>query len=193
MGSFSAAETVKTSVARTDTLTGEITSNECVKTELREITCNPGKVLLLSKEATVAACWICNSCCPIAPFRSLSTRYQFILFNGECQLQPRIVQHLWRLSMLPLSLKLIEREYKAWSWESDIQNIEFNYALLTIEIQKFAQVRQVKYWLLPGTWQWGSRMTCSQSEIKAEMSKQTRNVITNCCTCGIKRKDSLTK
>jgi hypothetical protein len=140
----------ETSVARTDILTGEITPNECVKTELREITCNPEKCFSYQRGdcRRVLNLQFLLPDCPGFGVYQLDTSSFYSIVNVNSSLE--LIKHTCgRLSMLPLSLKLIEREYKpeAENQTFKILSLTTHYSLF--EIQKFAQVPPGQILLLP--------------------------------------------
>jgi hypothetical protein len=140
----------ETSVARTDILTGEITSSECVTTELREITCNPEKCVSYQRGdcRRVLNLQFLLPDCPGFGVYQLDTSSFYSMVNVNSSLE--LIKHTCgRLSMLPLSLKLIEREYnpEAENQTFKILSLTTHYSLF--EIQKFAQVPPGQILLLP--------------------------------------------
>jgi hypothetical protein len=140
----------ETSIARTDILTGEITSNECVKTELREITCNPEKCFSYQRgdcRRVLNLQFLLPDCPGFGVYQlDTSSFYSMVNVNSSLEL---ISSTCGRLSMLPLSLKLIEQEYKpeAENQTFKILSLTTHYSLF--EIQKFAQVPPGQILLLP--------------------------------------------
>jgi len=103
------------------------------KTELREITCNPEKCFSYQRGdcRRVAEFAIPVARLPRFGVYQLDTSSFYSMVNVNSSLE-LISSTCGRLSMLPLSLKLIEREYKPEAENQTFKILSFNYALLTI-------------------------------------------------------------
>ena len=140
----------ETSVARIDISTGETTASEYVATELREITCNPTKCASYQRgdcRKVMNLQFLLPDCPGFGVYQlDTSSFYSIVNVNSSLEL---IGATGGRLSMLPLSLKLVEQED-----QPEVKNLNFRTLKLTapgslFEIQKFAQVPPCQVLLLP--------------------------------------------
>ena len=140
----------ETAVARIDIQTGETTASEFATTELREITCNPAKCASYQSgecRRVMNLQFLLPDCPGFGVYQlDTSSFYSIVNVNSSLEL---IGATCGRLSMLPLSLRLVEQEV-----QPEVKNLTFRTLKLTaqgslFEIQKFAQVPPCQVLLLP--------------------------------------------
>ena len=137
-------------VARVDVHTGEIASRESTETELREITCNPARCEYNQKLQCrrVMNLQFILPDCPGFGVYQLDTGSFFSIVNVNSCLE-LIRGVCGRLSMIPLSLKLVKKEVQVEgkTKTARILNLTAPYSL--IEIQKYARIPPGQALLLP--------------------------------------------
>jgi hypothetical protein len=140
----------ETAVARIDINTGETTASEFATTELREITCNPAKCASYQSgecRRVMNLQFLLPDCPGFGVYQlDTSSFYSIVNVNSILEL---IGATCGRLSMLPLSLKLVVQE-----GQPEVKNLTFRTLKLTapcslFEIQKFAQIPPCQVLLLP--------------------------------------------
>ena len=140
----------ETSIARTDILTGEITSSECATTELREITCNPARCVSYQRgdcRRVLNLQFLLPDCPGFGVYQlDTSSFYSMVNVNSTLEL---ISGTCGRLSMLPLSLKLIGQEDRFVAKNQTFKILSLTAPYSLFEIQKFAQVPPGQVLLLP--------------------------------------------
>lgn len=140
----------ETAMARVDIRTGDIASKEAPVTELREITCNPARCAYYQK---VQCRRIMNlqfllPDCPGFGVYQLDTSSFFSIVNVNSCLE-LIRGVCGRLSMIPLSLKLVEKEIQVEGKTKTVRVLDLTAPYSLLGIQKFAQIPPGQVLLLP--------------------------------------------
>ncbi|MDD4858903.1 MAG: hypothetical protein PHR56_01660 [Dehalococcoidales bacterium] len=140
----------ETALARIDTRTGELASAESTKTEMKEVTCNPA----------TCACYQQAQCrrvmnlqfllpdCPGLGVYQLDTSSFFSIVNVNSGLE-LIHGACGRLSMIPLSLKLVEQEVHPEGKQKKVRVLSLAAPYSLVEIQRYAQIPPGQVLLLP--------------------------------------------
>ena len=137
-------------VARVDVRTGGIASKESAETELREITCNPAKCAYYQKAQCrrVMNLQFILPDCPGFGVYQLDTSSFFSIVNVNSCLE--LIQGVCdRLSMIPLSLKLADKEVLVEGKTKTVRVLNLTAPYSLIEIQKYAQIPPGRVLLLP--------------------------------------------
>ena len=140
----------ETAVAKIDTRTGEIANRDSVETEMKEITCNPAKCTFYQ----VARCrrvmnlqFLLPDCPGFGVYQlDTSSFYSIVNVNSSLEL---IRGTCGRLSMIPLSLKLVEQEVQPEGKKKTVRVLSMTAPYSLVEIQRYAQVPPGQVLLLP--------------------------------------------
>ena len=137
-------------VARVDVRTGEIAGREALETELREITCNPAKCAYYQKIQCrrVMNLQFLLPDCPGFGVYQLDTSSFFSIVNVNSCLE-LIRGVCGRLSMIPFSLKLVDKEVQVEGKTKTARVLNLTAPYSLIEIQKYAQIPPGRVLLLP--------------------------------------------
>jgi len=137
-------------VARVDVRTGEIASREALETELRDITCNPTRCAYYEKVQCrrVMNLQFLLPDCPGFGVYQLDTGSFFSIVNVNSCLE-LIRGVCGRLSMIPLSLKLADKEVQVEGKTKTVRVLNLTAPYSLIEIQKYAQLPPGRVLLLP--------------------------------------------
>ena len=140
----------ETAVAKIDVRTGEIASKESVETEMKEITCNPAKCAYYQKAQCrrVMNLQFLLPDCPGFGVYQLDTSSFFSIVNVNSSLE-LIRGTCGRLSMLPLSLKLIGQEVQPEGKKKTVRVLSMTAPYSLAEIQRYAQIPPGQALLLP--------------------------------------------
>lgn len=140
----------ETSVAKIDVRTGEIASKESAETEMKEITCNPAKCAYYQKAQCrrVMNLQFLLPDCPGFGVYQLDTSSFFSIVNVNSSLE-LIRGTCGRLSMLPLSLKLIGQEVQPEGKKKTVRVLSMTAPYSLAEIQRYAQIPPGQALLLP--------------------------------------------
>jgi hypothetical protein len=140
----------ETAVAKTDARTGEIANRESTETELKEITCNPAKCAYYQQARCrrVMNLQFLLPDCPGFGVYQLDTSSFFSIVNVNSCLE-LIRGTCGRLSMLPLSLKLVEQEVKPEGKKKKVRVLSLTAPYSLVEIQRYAQIPPGQVLLLP--------------------------------------------
>ena len=140
----------ETCVARIDIHSGEITSSEHVITELREIVCNPAKCAAYQRgdcHRVMNLQFLLPSCPGFGVYQlDTSSFHSIVNVNSSLEL---IGNACGRLSMLPLSLKLVGQEDNPEAKGQTFKTLSLTAPYSLFEIQRFAQVPPSQALLLP--------------------------------------------
>ena len=131
----------ETALARVDIRTREISSIEGQATELLEITCNPAKCAYYKNALCrrVMNLQFILPDCPGFGVYQLDTSSFFSIVNVNSCLE--LVQGVCgRLSMIPLSLKLVEKEVQVDGKTKTVRILNLTAPYSLIEIQRYAQI-----------------------------------------------------
>jgi len=140
----------ETAVAKIDTHTGEIAVKESTETEMREITCSPGKCgyYQLGRCRRVMNLQFLLPDCPGFGVYQLDTSSFYSIVNVNSGLE--LVQgSCGRVSMIPLSLKLVEQEVQPEGKKKTVRVLSLTAPYSIVEIQRYAQVPPGQVLLLP--------------------------------------------
>jgi len=140
----------ETAVAKVDIHTGEIATRESQETELREITCHPSKCSYYHKAQCrrVMNLQFILPDCPGFGVYQLDTSSFFSIVNiNSCLELTRGV--CARLSMIPLSLKLVEKEVQIDNRTKIVRVLNLTAPYSLIEIQKYSRIPPGQVLLLP--------------------------------------------
>ncbi len=140
----------ETAVAKIDVRTGEIASKESAETEMKEITCNPAKCAYYQKAQgrRVMNLQFLLPDCPGFGVYQLDTSSFFSIVNVNSSLE-LIRGTCGRLSMLPLSLKLIGQEVQPEGKKKTVRVLSMTAPYSLAEIQRYAQIPPGQALLLP--------------------------------------------
>jgi hypothetical protein len=140
----------ETAMARIDNATGEISTRDSVETELREIICNPAKCSLHQKDRCrrVMNLQFLLPDCPGFGVYQLDTTsfYSIVNINSSLDL---IHGTCGRLSMIPLSLKLVEQEVQREGKKKTVRVLSLTAPYSFAQIQKYARIPPGQVLLLP--------------------------------------------
>jgi hypothetical protein len=137
-------------VARVDIHTREIATRESQETELLEITCNPAKCAYYQKAQCrrVMNLQFILPDCPGFGVYQLDTSSFFSIVNVNSCLE--LIQGVCgRLSMIPLSLKLADKEVQVEGKTKTVRVLNLTTPCSLIEIQKYARIPPGQALLLP--------------------------------------------
>ncbi len=140
----------ETAVAKTDIRTGEIASKESTETEMKEVTCNPAKCAYYQKTQCrrVMNLQFLLPDCPGFGVYQLDTSSFFSIVNVNSSLE-LIRGTCGRLSMIPLSLKLVEQEVQPEGKKKTVRVLNMTAPYSLVEIQRYAQIPPGQVLLLP--------------------------------------------
>ena len=140
----------ETSVAKIDVRTGEIATKESVETEMRDITCNPAKCAYYQKSQCrrVMNLQFLLPDCPGFGVYQLDTSSFYSIVNVNSSLE-LIRGTCGRLSMIPLSLNLVEQEVQPEGKKKTVRVLYLTAPYALAEIQRYAQVPPGQVLLLP--------------------------------------------
>jgi len=139
-----------TAIARIDVATGEVVTREAQDTELREINCDPDTCSYYQRgqcRRVMSLQFLLPDCPGFGVYQlNTSSFHSIVNINSSLKLIRGICQ---RISMIPLSLKLVEQEVQPEGKRKTIHvlNLTANYTLA--EIQKYAQIPPGQVLLLP--------------------------------------------
>jgi hypothetical protein len=140
----------ETAVAKTDVLTGEVASRESAETELKEVTCNPAKCAYYQKgrcRRVMNLQFLLPDCPGFGVYQlDTSSFYSIVNVNSSLEL---IRGTCGRLSMLPLSLKLVEQEVQPEGKRKTVRVLNLTAPYSLVEIQRYAQMPPGQVLLLP--------------------------------------------
>ena len=140
----------ETAVARVDVLTGEIVTREAVETELREISCAPSTCAYYRRKQcrrVMNLQFLLPDCPGFGVYQLDTSSYHSIVnINSGIDFIQGICQ---RISMIPLSLKLVEREVQPDGKRKTVHVLRLTAPYSLVEIQKYAQVPPGQALLLP--------------------------------------------
>ena len=140
----------ETAVAKIDIRSGEIAGKDSTETEMKEITCNPAKCAYYQKSQCrrVMNLQFLLPDCPGFGVYQLDTSSFFSIVNVNSSLE-LIRGTCGRLSMLPLSLKLIEQEVQPEGKKKTVRVLSLTAPYSLAEIQRYAQIPPGQALLLP--------------------------------------------
>lgn len=140
----------ETAVAKIDVRTGDIAGRESAETEMKEITCNPAKCVYYQKARCrrVMNLQFLLPDCPGFGVYQLDTSSFFSIVNINSSLE-LIRGTCGRLSMLPLSLKLIEQAVQPEGKKKIVRVLSMTAPFSLAEIQRYAQIPPGQVLLLP--------------------------------------------
>ncbi len=140
----------ETALARVDIHTREISTIEGQETELLEITCNPAKCVSYKKALCrrVMNLQFILPDCPGFGVYQLDTGSFYSIVNVNSCLE--LIQGVCgRLSMIPLSLKLADKEVQVDGRTKTVRVLNLTAPYSLIEIQRYAQIPPGQVLLLP--------------------------------------------
>ena len=127
-------------VARVDIKTGEIATKEAGQTELREITCNPDSCAHYQRgqcRKVMNLQFLLPDCPGFGVYQlDTSSFYSMVNINSMVKLIRGICQ---RISMIPLSLKLVEQQVQPHGSRKTVHVLSLAAPYSLAEIQKYAQ------------------------------------------------------
>jgi hypothetical protein len=139
-----------TAIARVDISTGTIAIKEASNTELREIPCNPDTCVFYQRSQCrrVMSLQFLLPDCPGFGVYQLNTSsfHSIVNVNSSIKLIRGICQ---RISMIPLSLKLIEQVVQPEGVKKTVHVLSLTASYTLAEIQKYAQIPPGQALLLP--------------------------------------------
>jgi hypothetical protein len=139
-----------TAVARSDIHTVELAEQESEITELREITCNPAKCAYYQQgqcRRVMNLQFLLPDCPGFGVYQlDTSSFYSIINVNSSLELIRGICG---RLSMIPLSLRLVEQEVLPEGKKKIVRVLSLTAPYSLAEIQKYAQMPPGQVLLLP--------------------------------------------
>ncbi|RAL70072.1 hypothetical protein C1G86_1603 [Dehalococcoides mccartyi] len=140
----------ETAVAKIDIRTGEIANKESIETEMREITCNPAKCAYYQKvqcRRVMNLQFLLPDCPGFGVYQlDTSSFYSIVNVNSSLEL---IRGTCGRLSMIPLSLKLVAQEVQPEGMKKTVRVLSMTAPYSLVEIQKYAQIPPGQVLLLP--------------------------------------------
>jgi hypothetical protein len=137
-------------LAKLDIHTGEIAGKESKATELREITCNPAKCLYYQKarcRRVMNLQFILPDCPGFGVYQLDTSSFNSIVNVNSCL--DLIHAVCGRLSMIPLSLKLVGKDVLPEGKLKIARVLELTPPYSLIQAQKYAQIPPWKILLLP--------------------------------------------
>ena len=140
----------ETAVARVDIRTGEIATRDATDTELREIFCNPNSCAYYQRSQCrrVMNLQFLLPDCPGFGVYQLDTSSFHSIVNINSSLE-FIRGICGRLSMIPLSLKLVEQEVQPEGKRKTVRVLSLTAPYSLAEIQRYAQTPPGQALLLP--------------------------------------------
>ena len=139
-----------TAVARADIHTGEIAGEESEITELCEITCDPAKCVLYQQgqcRRVMNLQFLLPDCPGFGVYQlDTSSFYSIVNVNSSLELIRGICS---RVSMIPLSLRLVEQEVLPEGKKKTVRILSLTAPYSLVEIQKYAQMPPGQVLLLP--------------------------------------------
>jgi len=140
----------ETAVARVDVKTGEIAAMDAAATELREIVCSPDSCAYHRRgqcRRVMNLQFLIPDCPGFGVYQLNTTSYHSMLsVNSELALIKSICQ---RVSMIPLSLKLVEKEVQPDGRRKKVYVLSLTCPYSLSEIQRYAQIPPAKALILP--------------------------------------------
>jgi hypothetical protein len=140
----------KTAVARVDVKTGEIAARDAVATELREIVCSPDSCAYQQRgqcRRVMNLQFLIPDCPGFGVYQLDTTSYHSMLnVNSGLALIKSICQ---RVSMIPLSLKLVAKEVQPDGRKKKVYVLSLTCPYSLSEIQRYAQIPPAKALILP--------------------------------------------
>lgn len=140
----------ETAVAKTDIITGGLASRESTETELKEVTCNPAKCTYYQEtrcRRVMNLQFLLPDCPGFGVYQlDTSSFYSIVNVNSGLEL---IRGTCGRLSMIPLSLKLVEQEVQPQGKKKTVRVLSLTAPYSLVEIQKYAQMPPGQVLLLP--------------------------------------------
>lgn len=140
----------ETAVARVDTDTGEIASREATETELREISCRPDSCLYYERgqcKKVMNLQFLLPDCPGFGVYQLDTSSFNSIVnINSTLKLIRGICG---RLSMIPLSLRLIEHDVQPEGRRKTVRVLSLSVPYTLSEIQKYAQIPAGQSLILP--------------------------------------------
>jgi hypothetical protein len=140
----------ETAVAKIDTRTNELAHRKSIETEMREIPCNPAKCAYYQADRCrrVMNLQFLLPDCPGFGVYQLDTSsfYSIVNINSSLEL---IRGTCGRLSMIPLSLKLVEQEVQPEGRKKTVRVLSMTAPYSLVEIQRYAQIPPGQVLLLP--------------------------------------------
>ena len=137
-------------VAKVDVRTGEIAGKECQAPELREITCNPIKCSYYQKaqcRRVMNLQFIIPDCPGFGVYQLDTSSFHSIVNVNSCL---KLIDTICgRLSMIPLSLKLVEKTVQPEGKPTTARVLDLNPPYSILQAQKYAQIPPWKILLLP--------------------------------------------
>jgi len=140
----------ETAIARVDIKTGEIATRDAADTELREVSCSPDNCSYYQRSQCrrVMNLQFLLPDCPGFGVYQLDTSsfHSIVNINSSLELIRGICG---RLSMIPLSLKLVEQEVQPQGRRKTVRVLSLTAPYTLAEIQKYAQIPPGQTLLLP--------------------------------------------
>ncbi|MEL7562565.1 hypothetical protein [Dehalogenimonas sp. 4OHTPN] len=140
----------ETAVARVNTKTGQIATHEDLETELREIACAPKSCAHYETgrcKRVMNLQFLVPDCPGIGVYQlDTGSFHSIVNVNSSLDL---IRRACGRLSMIPLSLRLIEKEVDVEGKKKTVRVLSLTSPSTLAEIQKFAQMPPSEVLLLP--------------------------------------------
>ncbi len=140
----------ETAIARIDIRTGEIATREAAEAELREVTCNPAKCLYYQKahcRRVMNLQFLLPDCPGFGVYQLDTSSFNSIVnVNSSLELIRGICG---RLSMIPLSLKIVDQEVQPEGKKKTIRILSLTAPYSLVEIQRYAQLPPGRALLLP--------------------------------------------
>jgi hypothetical protein len=137
-------------IARIDIRTGEIATREAAETELREVTCNPAKCVYYQKahcRRVMNLQFLLPDCPGFGVYQLDTSSFNSIVnVNSSLELIRGICG---RLSMIPLSLKIVEQEVQPEGKKKTVRILSLTAPYSLVEIQRYAQLPPGRALLLP--------------------------------------------
>jgi len=137
-------------IARVDIRTGEIATREAQETELREIVCDPDTCVYYRHgqcKRVMNLQFLIPDCPGLGVYQlDTSSFYSIVNINSDIKLIRGICQ---RISMIPLSLRLVEQQVQPDGKKKTIHILSLTANYTLAEIQKYAQIPPGKSLLLP--------------------------------------------
>ncbi|MCL0057743.1 hypothetical protein M1N05_01555 [Dehalococcoidales bacterium] len=140
----------ETAVARVDIRTGEIATRDTIDTELREIGCHPDTCPHYQRgqcRRVMNLQFLLPDCPGFGVYQlDTSSFHSIVNINSSLKLIRGICQ---RLSMIPLSLKLVEQEVQPEGKRKTVRVLSLTAPYTLAEIQRYAQTPPGQVLLLP--------------------------------------------
>ncbi|NWF78143.1 MAG: hypothetical protein HXY36_06100 [Chloroflexi bacterium] len=140
----------ETAIARVDIKTGEIATRDAQDTELREIGCDPDSCLYYQRgqcRRVMNLQFLLPDCPGFGVYQlNTSSFHSIVNINSSLKLIRGICQ---RVSMIPLSLKLVEQEVQPEGKRKKVHVLNLTASYTLTEIQKYAQIPPGQILLLP--------------------------------------------